>query len=268
MLWDSPNERYYEHGLDRGVIYPSNRDPMPWNGLTGLDEGGEGGTTAMLYRDGQIYLGDVEPSDFTASMTAIYYPDAFGYCLGIPEATDGLFLDNQKPKRFHLSYRSLIGSGLRGDRFGYQLHLVYNCMASIGNRARRTIGKETAPVDFNFDLVCTPVKLPGFRPTAHYIIDTRGMSKSKVAEIEAILYGSGETPGRMPEPLELFDLMNYGDAIVFKVHNDGTYTVEGSNDNVFATGPHTFMMKNINATDNGDGTYTVEDGGNTDVIIE
>jgi len=181
-----------------------------------------------------------------------------------------LYVDNQKPKQFDLSYRTLIGSGTRGDMFGYQIHLIYNCMATIGQRSRNTIGSDVAPVQFKFDIVCTPVKLPGYRPTAHYIIDTRTLDASTISSLETILYGTadGVTPGRMPTPTELFEMLNFGDALTVTVHTDGTFTVEGSSDNLEEIDINSFVMNNINGTDHGDGTYDISDGGNTDVIIE
>jgi len=266
IIWDDPDKRYYQHGLDRGVLYiQSLTAPIPWNGLVGFDEGGEG-STELLYRDGVVYLADAEPGDFVGTITSIMYPDAFGECVGIPKATDGLYVDNQKPKQFDMSYRTLVGSGSKGDMFGYQLHLVYNCMANIGQRKRNTLGSDTTPVEFTFEVVCTPVKLPGYRPTAHYIIDTRGMSPSVISEIEGIMYGVGDTPGRMPTPLELYELMNFGDTVVVHDHLDGTWTVVASSDLIEELGPDAFIMHNINGTDNGDGTYVISDGGNTTVI--
>jgi hypothetical protein len=269
ITWDDPNTRYYHHGLDHGVVYIPGIDPLPWNGLTAFDEGNSPGQTSILYRDGIVYLSDVEAGDFSGQMKAIYYPDPFGACIGIPEATDGLFVDSQKPKPFNLSYRTLVGSGAKGDRFGYQLHLVYNCMASIGSRGRQTINNDKQPVEMTFDIVCTPVKLPGYRPSAHYIIDTRGMSPAKIAEIETILYGDGVTPGMLPDPLVLYDLMNFGDAIVVTSHGDGTFDVEGSNDNVILElDDETITLKNINATaPAADGSYTISDGGTTTVVV-
>lgn len=281
LTWDDPNSRHFEHGLDRGVLYLRDRDPIPWNGLKSLDEGGEG-STAMYYRDGIVYLADAEPGDFKAQLKTIMFPPEFGECLGYPEVTDGLFLDNQKPKRFDFCYRSLVGSGTEGDMFGYQIHLVYNVMASIGTRSRKTLGGDAEPVEFSFDLVCTPVKLAGYRPTAHFVIDTRDMSKSVIAEIEGILYGHDEDPiddiiddsfvefipGRMPTPAELFDIMNFGSAILFTVHPNGTYTVTAASSNLYSTGPHSFIVKNSSAVDNGDGTYHIATSGDTTVILE
>ncbi len=269
IIWDDPDKRYYQHGLDRGVLYISGISPVPWNGLVSVDEGGEG-SSEMLYRDGVVYLSDADAGDFIGSITSIMYPDAFSGCIGIPKVTDGFYADNQKPKQFDLCYRSLIGSGTRGDMFGYQLHLIYNSMATIGQRSRNTIGSDTTPVQFKFDIVCTPVKLPGYRPTAHYIIDTRTLSPDTIADLETILYGTsdGVTPGRMPTPTELFELLNFGDSMTVHVHTDGTFTVEGSADYLEEIDVNSFLMSNINGTDHGDGTYDISDGGNTDVIIE
>lgn len=263
LVWDKLDARYYQYGLDRGVLYIADKDPVVWNGLTNVEEGGEGGSSAMLYRDGQIYLSKVAPSDFTARVNALWYPDEFGEALGLPQITDGMILDNQRPKQFDLSYRTMVGKGGSADPFGYQIHLVYKSMASIGSRSRKTVGKDTEALEMEFSLVCTPVRIPGYRPTAHIIIDTRFMSKSRVAELEGILYGSGDIPGRMPTPTELFDLLNYGTAITFTKWTHPTlgecWTAEGAAANVYMETNTTFRIKNVNGTDHGDGTYTLED---------
>ena len=265
LTWDKPDQRYYAHGLDRGALYIPGKDVLPWNGLQGFDEGSNG-SSAVMYRDGVIYLADTDAGDFTGQISAIFYPDEFGKCIGIPEATDGLFVDSQKPKRFCLSYRNLVGSGTNGDMFGYQIHLVYGCMATIGTRSRKTIGNSPEPSAFTFDVVCTPVKLPGFRPSAHYIIDTRGMSPSKVTQLETILYD--DAYGWLPDIETFFDLMNYGAAMVVTSHANGTFDVEGSNDNVFMTDVSHFQLNNINSTvPNAAGQYTISPGGDTTVVV-
>lgn len=270
LTWDSPNERYYEHGLDRGVLYIPGMDPIPWNGLTGFDEDGTG-TTSTLYRDGVIYLADADASDFSGKLSALFFPDAFHECLGIPEAADGFYVGNQKPKKFGFSYRSLIGNGASDNLFGYQIHLVYNAMASIGSRSRRSIGSDSTPVEFGFDIVCTPEKLQGFRPSAHYIIDTRYMNPTTRDALEDMLYGDGTTPGTLPPPNDFYELLNFGDAIIATNYTTGevagNFQIQASSKNVFALDAWHFQMNNINGTDNGDGTYVISDGGTTDVIV-
>lgn len=262
ISWDSQEERYYQTGIDRGVLYPQTKPPVPFNGLTGTDEMGSA-QSSILYRDGRVYLADMDPGDYEGTLTAFMYPDEFGECLGVPEVTDGLYVENQKPQRFDLSYRSLIGSGTEGDMFGYQIHLLYNVMASMGTRQRRTINATAAPMEFSFSLVATPVKLPGYRPSAHYIIDTRHLSPSSIQQLESILYGSDEAFARMPSPTELFDILNFGSAITFTTFMHSVlglcWVASGSYANVHMTSPTTWEILNVNGTDHGDGTYTLED---------
>lgn len=261
LTWDDPSERYYQTGVDRGVLYPRSGPAVVWNGLTGIDEASNS-TSSTLYRDGRVYLADVDAGDFTGNLTAFMWPDAFSACMGVPEATDGLYVDNQKPKRFNLSYRSLIGSGSEGDMFGYQIHLLYNLMAQPGNKSRKTMNNTPAPLDFSFGLVGTPVQLPGFRPSVHYILDTRHMDATTIQQLEDILYG-GTDPARMPTPTELYDMMHFGSSIIFTpfVHPTlgSCWTCRGSYANVHMTSPTTWEILNVNGVDHGDGTYTLQD---------
>lgn len=259
LVFDDPNERYFMHGIDRGVLYLTGKDPVVWHGLTGVDESGDA-SKSILYRDGVIFLAEVDPGDYEGVVNAIFFPDEFAEALGIPEIADGFYVDNQKPKRFGLSYRTLIGSGATGDMFGYQIHLVYNAVAMIGTRSRKTMNQASEFTEMTFDLTATPIKLPGLRPSAHYIIDTRHMGSSTLAEIEEILYGVGVTPGRMPTPGELYDLMAFGDSITIISLGNGRYTIRGAHANVHQTQrPGAWEIQNINGVNNGGGSYTLSD---------
>lgn len=263
LEWDKLDERYFEQGLDRGAIYIGAAGPIPWNGLTGLDEGAEGGGATLLYRDGVIYYAGQEATDFKASVTAFWFPDEFGVCIGAPLVTDGLIVTGQKPKEFHFSYRTLIGKGGRSDPFGYQIHLVYNATASLSGKKRKTKTPDEGLNEMTFDLVCKPVKLPGYRPTAHYILDTRFMSNATKTELENILYGTPGVPGRMPTPTELYDLLEFGDAITFTKWTHPTlgecWTASGAYKNVHMTSDTTFEILNVNGVDLGDGHYQLSD---------
>jgi hypothetical protein len=201
----------------------------------------------------------VDPGDFEGSISALFYPDEFSEALGITEMTDGLYVDNQKPKRFNMSYRTLIGSGNTGDMFGYQIHLLYNAVATIGTRSRKTMNQQQDLTTFTFDLTATPVQVPGFRPSAHYIIDTRNLDSTTIAELETILYGSLEAAPRLPEPVELFDLLNFGNSVTFTDHGDGTWTARGSHRNLHWTSEDTWTIDSVDGVDHGDGTYTLQD---------
>lgn len=257
MIWDDPDERYYSTGVDRGVLY-SEDGTVPWNGITGLTESGAG-EKSVLYRDGHIFYSSVEPGDFEGSVTAFFWPKEFSKCLGMPEITPGLHIDYQKPRHFGFSYRSLIGSGTTGDMFGYQIHLVYNAIASASMRTRKTKTNSPAMDEFSFDIVATPVRVRGYRPSAHFVIDTRNLDPEVVASLEEILYGSGETPGALPDPEWLYDLLKFGSAITFVDNGDGTWTASGSTANLVDNGDGTISIFNVNGVDHGDETYTLSD---------
>lgn len=271
--WGNQDERYFQHGVDRGVFYDRDNDNgKAWNGITGVTESGNGSST-VYYIDGQIYLADVDATDFSGSLTAFDYPPEFAGCVGMPMIADGLFMDNQKPTRFGFCYRSLIGSGIAGDQFGYMIHLWYNCMATIGNKARKTLNANTTPMEFNFDLVAKPVKIPGFRPSAHLVLDTRTLSPEQLEGIERLLYGEiGDDyviSPRLPDPIDLFEMIAYGDAIsVIHYVDDALIAISGNSGNVHMTDPDSYVVNNVNAVDNGDGTYDISDGGLTTVTEE
>lgn len=257
--WSADHDRYFHQGVDRGVLYPRNANPVPWLGITGVDEASDS-STSVLYRDGVIFYSSVDPGDYSGKLTTFWYPDEFAECAGIPKAATGFHVDNQRPTPFDLCYRSLIGSGTSGDMFGYQLHLIYNATAQIGTRTRKTLTAEGTDIDeLSFDLVCTPVQLPGFRPSAHYIIDTRNLTSQRIEELENILYGDGVTAGKLPDPETLLDIMKFGDAIVITQVGPHLYEIEGSSENVQDLGDGLWSINNVNAVDHGDGSHTLSD---------
>ncbi len=38
LTWDGIGQKFYETGLDRGVLYQEDGVGVPWNGLTAVDE--------------------------------------------------------------------------------------------------------------------------------------------------------------------------------------------------------------------------------------
>lgn len=262
LEWDKADERYFQHGVDRGVLYPEDKPAVVWNGITGVDESGNG-TTTVHYVDGEIFLTDGEPTDYSGKLTAFYYPNELNDCIGMPEVADGFRIDNQKPQRFNLSYRALIGSGLSGDMFGYEIHLLYNVVASIGSKSRKTVNDSPDPMSFEFDLSATPVPLPGYRPSSHFVIDTRYLQPGRIEELEEILYGDSAS---LPNPEDIFELINFGDTITVTGTADHI-KFEGRRSKVYLLNKDEFQIDGINAVDNGDGTFTVSDGPNTIVHI-
>lgn len=257
MMWDKRGDRYFMHGIDRGVVYIPGKPALPWNGLSNVEEASNSGAS-VHYRDGRIFLTAAEAGDYSGKVSALFFPDELSECLGIVESAPGFYIDNQKPRAFGFAYRSLIGSGLTGDMFGYQIHLVYNVIASIGTRQHKTLTDQVQLDEFAFDLVATPIHVKGFRPSAHYIIDTRNMDPAAVQTLEQTLYGNGQTPGSLPTAQELYDFLTFNSGITFVDNGDGTWTALGSSSNITVE-DDIWTISNVNGTDHGDGTFTLVD---------
>jgi len=229
---------------------------VPWSGLTGVEEqGGEG--AASYYIDGRPFLFLPKPKEYQATLRAYTYPDEFAAVMGLAEATDGMYLDSQPSEAFDLSYRTLVGNAVNGIDHGYKIHLVYNATVTPQAMTYDTLGASINPSEFSWDIQAVPVQVEGFRPTAHIIIDTRHMDPMKIAAIEKMLYGDETTTPAMPTPQAIFDLLSYGDTIIVTDLGDGTFSVEGSYENVYMIADGIFQVDNVDGADNGDGTFTI-----------
>lgn len=269
LVWDAPDTRIFETGLDRGVLYTRARPAYPeydipeipakavsWTGLTGVDEKGADGAKVSLM-DGRPFLILPQPKEYQATLRAWTYPDEFAAVMGLAEATPGLYLDSQMGDYFDLSYRTLVGDAVDSTSLGYKIHLVYNAAPAPSDVTYETLSSDINPHEFSWDIQAVPVKVDGYRPTAHIVIDSRHISSEKLNEIEALLYGTVSEDPAMPTPQAVFDIITYGDGIVIIDHGDGTWSAKGSYKNIYMIGDGIFRIDNVNAVDHGDGTYTI-----------
>jgi hypothetical protein len=244
--WNRPQDQTFEAGLDRGVLYPPSGEGVPWVGLINVDDGGES-VISEYFLDGIAYLASVSPRDWKGALEAYTYPREFGELIGIGEIGDGLFVDSQTPDRFDLSYRTMVSSPNFDPKPQYKIHLIYSAMASLSPFTSSTTSSEGVELTtFKFDLAAVPQRIPGRRPSAHIIIDTRDINDSETqALLEGWLYGTPNTEPRMPTIVELVDLLFYGSkvTIVDNDNHDGdttdpldrSWTATGSNKNVQIT---------------------------------
>jgi hypothetical protein len=256
IRWDSLIDHHIETGIDRGVLYPNGGMAVPWIGLTSVDEAGGDGA-AEYYIDGRPFLFLPKPKEFKATLKAYTYPDAFSEMIGELEVTDGMYLDSQMVDSFGLSYRTKIVDQILGENAGYKIHLIYNATVVPSTKTYGTIGDSVNPVEFSWDIQAVPLRVVGYRPTAHIIVDTRHMDAIRLAEIEDIIYGTDELPAAIPDPQTIFDLLSFGNTIIITDNGDGTWQAEGSYHNIYMIGNQIFEIDNVNAVDHGDGTYTI-----------
>ena len=68
----------------------------------------------------------------------------------------------------------------------------------------------------SWELSTTPVAITAidpstgkvYKPSAHLIVDSTTLDATKLAELEKILYGSGDTSARLPSPDEVIALLS------------------------------------------------------------
>lgn len=202
LEWGSAGTRYYETGVDRGVLYVDNIG-VAWSGLISISESPSGGEARPYYIDGYKYLNLATAEEFEATIEAYSAPAEFGVCDGVTSLQNGLFATQQPRKPFGLSYRTRIGNDSDGSDHGYKIHLVYNALAAPAERTNTTEGDTAEPAIFSWEISTRPPMTSGIKPTAHFIIDSRFTVEAKLAEIEDILYGTEVLTADLPTPSEL-----------------------------------------------------------------
>ena len=210
LKWDQAGERYYETGVDRGVLYPQVSGAYPkgvaWNGLTAVNESPSGAEATPMYADNIKYLNLMSVEEYGASIEAYTYPDEFAACNGEKAVIPGVYAGQQTRQAFGLCYRTKVGNDENAD-LGYKLHLVYGCLAAPSEKAYATVNDTPEAVTFSWEVTTTPVELTGCKPTACLTIDSRTVDATKLAALEDKLYGKDSTEAELPLPDDVIDLL-------------------------------------------------------------
>jgi hypothetical protein len=213
LIWDAPADRKFEAGVDQGVLYvqaPDGSYPkgVAWNGMTGLTESPGGAEPTDLWASNKKYASLRAAETLGATLEAFTYPDEFAECDGSKELVPGIVIKQQARKTFGLCYRTKIGSAADPDmESGYKLHFIYGASANPSERAYTTVNETPETVTFSWELVTTPVDVPGFKPSAALELDSTKVDPTQLAELEAILYGAVGVDPRLPLPAEIITLM-------------------------------------------------------------
>lgn len=209
LVWDAVGDRRFETGVDRGVLYVSGRDPVPWNGLVGVNTRSSGGTASPMYMDGVKRSNEHLPEDYLATIEAFTYPDEFEECDGMVFTEDGLGYGEQPRKSFGLTYRTLVGNDVDGVDYGYKIHIVYNAMTTPSESSSRSLGTETNASTFSWEISSVPTVTEHVKPTAHFVLDSRRVKSDTLQFIEDALYGSSTTQPRLPSSTEIVNLFEF-----------------------------------------------------------
>lgn len=218
LTWHDPGTRKYEVGVKKGVLYPISdagqyTTGVAWNGLSAVNESPSGAEETKVYADDIKYLGLMSAEEYAATIEAYYYPDEFAECNGEADLVPGVTIGQQARKKFGFSYVSTLGNEVKGENYGYIIHLVYGCVASPSERNHQTINDSPEASAMSWEVNTTPVEVGtvegvAYKPTATVNIDSTKVSAAALAAIEDILYGaeSGDGP-RLPLPAEVYTLV-------------------------------------------------------------
>ena len=211
LKWDQTGERFYETGVNKGVLYiPDSSgvydNGVAWNGLTTVTESPSGAEATPLYADNIKYLNLISAEEFGATIEAYTYPEEFGQFDGTASPTSGVYVGQQSRKAFGLSYQTRVGNDIQGSDLGYKIHLIYGATAAPSEKAYATINDTPEAITFSWELTTTPVDAgSGLKPTAQLVIDSTKVSSSALASLEEVLYGTEGVDPRLPLPDEVLE---------------------------------------------------------------
>jgi hypothetical protein len=211
LVWDQIGERFYETGVDHGVLYIPNQqgvydNGVAWNGLTAVTETPGGAEANAQYADNIKYLNLFSAEEFAATVEAFTYPDEFAQFDGLATPAPGVVVAQQARRMFGLSYRTRLGNDLQGDDLGYKIHLIYGCQASPSEKAYSTINDSPEPITFSWEVSTTSQAVTGHRPTSLIVIDSTKVGAAALTQLENLLYGTVGANPSLPTPDEVLAL--------------------------------------------------------------
>lgn len=212
LVFDELGKRFYETGVSNAVLFPQADDGtypkgVAWNGITAANESPSGAESNDQYADNMVYLSLTGAEKFEGTIEAFSSPAEFDECDGMKELSKGLTVHQQTRKPFGFAYKSILGNDIKGNDYGYKLHIWYGCKAAPSERAHSTVNDSPEPQNPSWSISSTPVAVPGAKPSSVLTFNSTTTPVDKLKKIEDILYGTDEADARLPLPTELLELL-------------------------------------------------------------
>jgi hypothetical protein len=212
LVWNVAALKFYESGLDRGVLYV--RDGagdyplgVAWEGLINLTEKPGGAEPTDLWANNVKYAQLISTEIFDGSLEAYTYPDEFLVCDGVEESIAGMLIGQQARSSFGLSYRTYKGSEAAGQMAEYKLHVVYGCLIQPSEVARSTINDSPEAATFSWEFKTVPAAMTGELPVSKITIDASVLGAPELLAVEEALWGvDTPTDAYLPLPDALLAL--------------------------------------------------------------
>ena len=212
LVFDELGKRFYETGVSNAVLYPQADDGsypkgVAWNGITAANESPSGAESNDQYADNIVYLSLTGAEKFEGTIEAFSSPAEFDECDGMKELSKGLTVSQQTRKPFGFAYKSILGNDIKGNDYGYKLHIWYGCKAAPSERSHSTVNDSPEPQNPSWSISSTPVAVPGAKPSSVLTFNSTTTPAEKLKKIEDILYGTDEADARLPLPSEIIELL-------------------------------------------------------------
>lgn len=223
--WNKLDERLFEVGVDRGVLFTSDGKAVAWSGLIKVSEKPSGTGVTPYYIDGVKYLNVAGRKEYGGSIEAFTYPEEFNEYDGWWSLESGLGMDEQPRKAFSFSYRTLIGNAVDGHALAYKIHLIYNALAVPSDREYRTLDDDAEPLTFSWEFTTTPQRVISQNiqlPLSHVTIDSRRTNPTQLRILEEHIYGTATQDAKfisLQDVIKLFE--NPTDTLIIN-HNKTT----------------------------------------------
>ena len=212
LVFDELGKRFYETGVSNAVLFPQADDGtypkgVAWNGITAANESPSGAESNDQYADNIVYLSLTGAEKFEGTIEAFSSPAEFDECDGMKELSKGLTVSQQTRKPFGFAYKSILGNDIKGNDYGYKLHIWYGCKAAPSERSHSTVNDSPEPQNPSWSISSTPVAVPGAKPSSVLTFNSTITPADKLKKIEDILYGTDEADARLPLPTEILELL-------------------------------------------------------------
>lgn len=232
LLFDQTGERLYETGVKECALFVYNPvkdngegkakggydSGVAWNGITAITETPSGAEATPLYADDIKYVNLVSVEEFGATIEAYMYPNAFAACNGEAQlgGVAGVYVGQQTRNKFAIAYKTTVGNDTELNAHGYKLHIVYNCLAAVSEKAYATINDSPEAMTLSWEVSTTAepvgtVNNVEYKPTSIITIDTTKLDengKKNLATLEAKLYGSESESATLVLPNEVYTIMS------------------------------------------------------------
>ena len=205
-------KRFYETGVSNAVLFVQADDGsyprgVAWNGITAANESPSGAESNDQYADNIKYLSLTGAEKFEGTIEAFSSPKEFDECDGMATIAKGVTAHQQNRKAFGFAFKSILGNDVKGNEYGYKLHLWYGCKAAPSERSYATVNDSPEPQNPSWSVTSTPVPIPGKKPASVLTITSTEVDAAKLAKIEEAIYGTESRDAYLPTPQQIIAML-------------------------------------------------------------